>query len=450
MSIITASLPSKTTLTTLPPELLLSILSHLPTNNFHTLSFVSHSLQSFLHIHAATICNTLITSHSTYSLAATILQAQYSTTTDVDHDPDDEKIHEKASTGWLLPTHRCVIAAETRIVRDRILSSGCHCTSCVTILRSPSSSSSLSLELSFGLGGLFCLPISAIARRRDEGCTAGEGNLTRLSTPGPAFLVFLEKYAWDVVARWEMSGSSTSTSTAPGSPISPTSQQGLIVVTTSSTGEGNADGDSPNQGQDQEKRREKEERFSFMVGNYCVRRFLEDISHNTRQIQGFHSDAITPPSSDYQSWIRIKKQCRELRARFGNLSCLNRRRKEKAPEGQRPQRMMFGEIPSDDTLPVQLETEKEEEKRKPRVEGWMRGLVWWYAPVPPMSTPVGADSKPEEKEVDSGKKRGCMSSLKVGKARAKGKIIQAWSRLGRRSQALNRGEGEGEFQSLDD
>lgn len=112
--------------------------------------------------------------------------------------------------------------------------------------------------------------------------------------------------------------------------------------------------------------------------------------------------------------------------------------------------MMFGEIPSDDTLPVQLETEKEEEKRKPRVEGWMRGLVWWYAPVPPMSTPVGADSKPEEKEVDSGKKRGCMSSLKVGKARAKGKIIQAWSRLGRRSQALNRGEGEGEFQSLDD
>lgn len=71
----------------LTPELLLQIISHLPTASYHPLTRTSHGLRLFFKIHAAHICNTHITQH--FALEARLLK---STIRD----------------GWLVPTHQSV------------------------------------------------------------------------------------------------------------------------------------------------------------------------------------------------------------------------------------------------------------------------------------------------------------------------------------------------------
>jgi hypothetical protein len=63
------------TLLTIPPELLLNTISHLPTSNdFLSLVQTSHGLKSFFAQHAAQICNTHITKH--YALEAAVMRSQ--------------------------------------------------------------------------------------------------------------------------------------------------------------------------------------------------------------------------------------------------------------------------------------------------------------------------------------------------------------------------------------
>ena len=307
-------------LTTIPPELLLCIISHLPSSkSFLAISQTSTYLRSFFIHHAPTICNTHITTNHSRS-SAILLSSHHH------------------SSGWLVPQHSCVRTEERRIYRDKILSSNCSCRSCRLFLltsRRRSSASSLTLsEMSIEAGSCFpCIPTLRPTPMEPALCRAEEAlkGTVKLTEPGPQYLVFLEKYGRDIEIRDDMVAS-----WRKGQSV--VSHVGAVDIT----------------------QEEKEKsRFNFTVGNYSVRRFLEDVE------SGMARRDVTPPNSTArddrpkQSWKdKLKSKTKVFR----------KHQKEQDVVVTTRQPLMFGEI------------EKIGAVSEPRRDEWLKGLIWYYHP----------------------------------------------------------------------
>jgi hypothetical protein len=328
------------TLTSIPPELLLQILSHLPSSiHFLPLSQTNSYLRSFFSTHASTICNTHITTY--HAVPAAILLP----------------IHH--SSGWLVPTHPCVLAEERRIMRDAILLSGCGCYDCRLFLLSSrtasGSGSSLTLsEMSLSQGGLFnCIPRTPISPSQCK-AYAELSTAVKLTSPGPQFLVFLEKYGRDIEIRDSMRSKqqrykSTSTSLEPGH------------IT------------------QEEKERS---RFDFMVGNFSVRRFLEDTERELLSFETYLTEAARSGEIQKCEQHPSKSGWRNIRQKiFNGWQCFGRKSTYREIEGEGvlepkpviPKRpLMFGEIEK-----AGLDFE---DGMRSRRESWVKGLLWYHTP----------------------------------------------------------------------
>ncbi|KAH9207459.1 hypothetical protein DL95DRAFT_450325 [Leptodontidium sp. 2 PMI_412] len=416
--------PAKDHLTTLPPELLLAIISHLPSSSsLLPLSQTNIYLQTFLlTTHAATICNTFITTR--HSHASSILSSTY-------------------RDGWFLPTHEAVLGTEKRITREQIRKAGCGCPDCRAFLHSSRSTTASSSELSLasdsstqGCLKLPCFPTSP-TRPSQASSTCKAQHLFdtpwKLSMPGPMFLVFLERYEWEIETRYDMLEAECKDS-------------------------------------DNAKRDEEERRFSFIVGNYSVRRFLEDVE------RGFECDPVSGKEtcnnghqkkglggrlsgSIKKGWVRGKRMVQ-----------LKKKSETPGPQSRNSTPPLFGEIekPESDTATAQKHD-----------RSWMTGLLWYYGlqtpqpqpgPSPqqmPNSSPsqtetssqpasnlasesqsrpsqtVPAESENSEKtevhQATQKKTRNCMVGVKIGMQHVGGKMKQVFRRC----------KYVGGFQSLD-
>ncbi|KAE9380976.1 hypothetical protein N431DRAFT_459880 [Stipitochalara longipes BDJ] len=396
-------------LTSTPPELLLAIISHLPPSALYPLSQTSRYLHTFLHTHAASICNTAIQTH--YAHASSILRSTW-------------------TGAWLLPSHPAILNEERRILRDKILFSSCKCGPCRLVL-STSSSTSLSLsELEHvqgsGEGGLNCLGAlrkdSCKAHPQIEACL-------KLSAPGPQYLVFLEKYSWEIVTRYSMS-SFSSVSPAPSNAVSASQDDNTATSPTSSTstanGEGDAEGDEAEEERQRQEQEKEEAMFEFMVGNYCVRRFLDSAEKCIASLPSSQPE-IPAPSSPQVQFNKLRRKLRKrMRASKEKAAIIvevaevvddgegrNERTAPPPPQGT-PRRMMFGEIsPSSPTDEKALLVSQ----KKAKVERWEDGLLWYYGLQGLGEQGVEKEEEEEIEEIDEKeerKERGCVAAVKRG------------------------------------
>ncbi|KAH7346190.1 hypothetical protein BKA65DRAFT_536916 [Rhexocercosporidium sp. MPI-PUGE-AT-0058] len=327
--------PEKDHLTTLPPELLLAIISHLPSSSsLLPLSQTNIYLQTFLlNTHAATICNAFITAR--YSYAASILSATY-------------------RDGWFLPTHEAVLGTEKRITREQVRKAGCGCADCRAFLESSRSTTASSSDISLasdsstqGCLNLPCFPTPPTrASQTSRTCKAQHLFDTpwKLSMPGPMFLVFLERYEWEIETRHAM-----------------------LEAECKDAGDA--------------RREEEERRFSFIVGNYSVRRFLEDVergfeSESTSQRQNYSDDRQRRGlgrrlgGSMKKGWARSKRM---LQLKKNSEKAQTQTRNITPP--------LFGEIekPETDAMTAQK-----------RDRSWMTGLLWYYGLQTPQTQAVSS------------------------------------------------------------
>jgi hypothetical protein len=313
-------------------------------------------------------------------------------------------------SGWLVPTHPAIKNEERRILRDKILFSGCKCPPChLTIQTSSSSNLSLSdLDTIQGIMGLNCLP-----GFRPTHCKAKKDidSCLKLSSPGPQYLVFLEKYSWEIVTRHSMSSLSPSTSTSNEESQTSTAAPSPIGTSSSNTTAASPP-DIPteiSEEENDEREREREERekrqamFEFMVGNYCVRRFLDSAE---KALSSFSSTTTTPPNATNPSSpqtqlsklsAKLRKRLRKSKQRVQVIEVdveseveeviLDQERE--GEEGEvvvevrempQPRRMMFGEIPPS-SLPLPSSNSDEKPLIAPsrkHGEEWEDGLFWYY------------------------------------------------------------------------
>ncbi|KAH7410572.1 hypothetical protein BKA64DRAFT_638236 [Cadophora sp. MPI-SDFR-AT-0126] len=330
---------AKDYLTTLPPELLLTIISHLPnSSSLLPLSQTNIYLQTFLlTTHAATICNTFITMH--HSHAASILSATY-------------------RDGWFLPAHEAVLGTERNITRELVRKAGCGCVDCRAFLHSSrptaSSSSDLSLASDSSTQGCLKLPCFPASPNRPSQprvpCKAQHLIDTpwKLSMPGPMFLVFLERYEWEIQTRYAMLEAECKDADAT-------------------------------------KRGEEERRFEFIVGNYSVRRFLEDVE---REFEPASSEQSATSCAQTKNGLR-KRLCGSMRRGWTKSKSMLHitKREQSTSQTRNSTPPLFGEIerPDSDTATVQRHD-----------RSWMTGLLWYYGlqspPPPPDNSPQAQPS----------------------------------------------------------
>ncbi|PVH74099.1 hypothetical protein DL98DRAFT_575869 [Cadophora sp. DSE1049] len=342
--------PSPTTakdhLTTLPPELLLAIISHLPnSSSLLPLSQTNIYLQTFLlTTHAVTICNTFITTR--HSHAASILSATY-------------------RDGWFLPAHEAVLGTERRVTRELVRKAGCGCVDCRAFLHSSRSTAASSSDLSLvsdssaqGCLKLPCFPTSP-SRPSQPRATCKAQHLIdapwKLSMPGPMFLVFLERYEWEVETRYAMLESECKDAAAP-------------------------------------KRGEEERRFEFIVGNYSVRRFLEDVEREFEPA----TEAQSPASGGQSKKGLSKRLGGSMRKGWTKSKGVFKGKEKKKQQNATPSREstppLFGEIgrPDSDTATVQKHD-----------RSWMTGLLWYYGLQTPPTLPTLPENSPQPQPASS-------------------------------------------------
>ena len=295
------------------------------------------------------------------------------------------------------------------------------------------SSSSTDLSVSeldeiHGLGALNCLnglrSQSCKARKEIDSCL-------KLSKPGPQYLVFLEKYSWEIVTRHSMSSFSNSNSNSNSNETAG-SQDSTAVPSPTSTSNGENQGNAEieqDAGGEEEREREKEEAmFEFMVGNYCVRRFLESAEKVLSSLPSPTSNPA-PPSPRFSPII---DQGRKLRRKLLRNRMVKRQRievsevaevvEDRVVDGRQsnpaspsptPRRMMFGEISPSTSDPNNDEKALLVQQKKVVGERWEDGLLWYHGLQ-------GLGSDPEEaKDEQNGmegkeRRRGCMAVLKKG------------------------------------
>ena len=331
---------TKDHLTTLPPELLLAIISHLPSSNsLLPLSQTNIYLQTFLlNTHAATICNTFITTYHSY--AASILSAKY-------------------RDGWFLPTHEAVLGIERRITRELVRKSGCGCVDCRTYLHSSRSTAASSSDLSLasdsstqGCLKLPCFPTPPTRPAQPQVTCKAQHLIDspwKLSLSGPMFPVFLERYEWEIETRYAMLEAECKDADAA-------------------------------------KREEEERRFEFIVGNYSVRRFLEDVE---REFEPAVREPTPVNSGRPKKGLgrRLGGSMRRGWAKSKRMLQAKEKEEQSANQSRNSPPPLFGEIGrlDRDTATVQKHD-----------RSWMTGLLWYYGlqNPPPSPQPQSASTEP--------------------------------------------------------
>lgn len=209
-------------------------------------------------------------------------------------------------------------------------------------------------------------------------------------------------------------------------------------------------------------------RFDFMVGNYSVRRFLEDVEREmdsfTTHLQDYSEDEEVNQAKDRKrgGWRQVKNNLKDKMK-----GCFGRKKKYQeilvtedveAPKTKRP--LMFGEI---EKVEFDLDI-------APRRESWVRGLLWYHEPKD--TSAYMPDLQPESQLASSKKVRSsfhtpvfthflhhplthaqhtkpsrAIARMRHAKAGIRDTATRAKSRLGHVLRKMRCGEG---FQSLDD
>ena len=389
-------------LLTLPPEILLTIISHLPTtSSLYTLSTTSHTLSSFIHTHASTICNTRIQSNQLLFRTSLILKSTH-------------------INGWLVPQHHSIFQAEEQWQHE---------------LESRHVSGTMSQCLQMGLGGC-CFrsasvgsnstapranriiqtfspqhrlrstpdtysPQEFIHNRPVSHSKSGTTHSTpplsspstfNLSAPGPHYLTFLERYASEIVARWEMD---IGRSARPETPViikhgAFATQLGPIVEM-----------------EDEEEMEQMEIQFASMLRLYCMRNWML-LCHNTFRNDISHesalSDDILLPSRGRLLVGRIKdKFGSALEKGKGSLRSVRMvfERKKASPPAKR---LLFGEIDTDSASSLAsagVLSNKGSSSSNVEKDCWVKGLLWYYGVAGQRDSHRGASSSSADTAVAS-------------------------------------------------
>lgn len=349
-------------LTTIPPELLLQIISHLPTSSyFLSLSQTSHYLRSFLSTHVKTICSTRIMTH--YHEAASILRSEHST------------------NGWLIPTHPCTMPEDEQIhsFYQPMLYGEQVCSNC------DGRSKRIYHRYAHGfhqyqqpqkLFSCFPLPwthppLSHIRQSSSSSLCNSEARVN-LAIRGMLYLLFLEKYGADII-RMNMMHSAITASLPDGKKIN------------------NA--------------------FELHVRTFCVARFLRDAKREMRNLEermsapvlvlGTPNHSFSDDSSkefhdghnkEIKIWRSLKTKMRACLARRKETTHQQNRhgynRIENEPRlstAKRP--LLFGEI--------------ERSQAESQAPSWKRGLIWYHPIIESDGTMKKACSSVTVNEIDS-------------------------------------------------
>ncbi|KAH8816017.1 hypothetical protein F5884DRAFT_205206 [Xylogone sp. PMI_703] len=209
-------------LANLPPELLLRVISHLPTTSYLPLVQTCQGLRLFFAQHAAHICNTQI--QLRFAREAEMMQTIW-------------------KDGWLVPSQPCVRREEQKLLRWKAR----NCSSCrLWYVSMADESKQLEAWRHYSMvgGGSSSSVEEEFGDWRSLRCTGNHANSLRvsLSEPGPQYLKFLEEYAFEIQVRWEME------------------QHPLECMKRDDGPDGI-----------------RTDRFEFMVGNYAVRKFLDKL-----------------------------------------------------------------------------------------------------------------------------------------------------------------------------
>ena len=166
------------------------------------------------------------------------------------------------------------------------------------------------------------------------------GATINLSEPGPQFLVFLERYAWDIAARWRMVETKNK-EVVPGG-----MEAGLQL-----------------------------RNWEFMVGKYCVEPYLRDIEEKLRPMNAdsgnvlMVEERLSVGSDESEKAVLWKKlgcwHCNRP-LKISSQIFRGKQRDKETRRGRDRNKMMYGEIEKDG---VSLET-----------DNWIRGL-FWYRPA---------------------------------------------------------------------
>ncbi|RDL36965.1 uncharacterized protein BP5553_04398 [Venustampulla echinocandica] len=154
--------PASPSLLAIPPEILLTIISHLPTSNaFLPLVQTCRGLKTFFSTNAAIICNTHITKY--HSFVASILDSTF--------------VPGEDGQSWLIPMHSMVLPRQCAIFED---------------IQLPTSRQDISSPN---------IVSSAPKRVRVTDAELQLRAKMRLGVPGPMYLSFLETMGWDLRMR---------------------------------------------------------------------------------------------------------------------------------------------------------------------------------------------------------------------------------------------------------
>lgn len=203
-----------------------------------------------------------------------------------------------------------------------------------------SSTSDLSINSGSESDGLVsCLPaLSMSTTARGKECKAREAlkRTVKLTEPGPQFLVFLERYGWEVEARWDVYVKQL-LAKVKEEDEDEEEEEGIQVMV--------------------EEKDANLKAFEFMVGNYCVRRFLEDAGRELTSFSELSQSKMTQPRTFKERMRKMfKKSCEK-----------EVKEKKKVETSSRPSPpRMFGEIEKSPTTAV---VEK---------DTWVKGLLWYH------------------------------------------------------------------------
>jgi len=232
--------------------------------------------------------------------------------------------------------------------------------------------------------------------------------------------VFLEKYSWEIETRRAMS-SFTSSNSSPTSTATATAANSPTGTAGNSVGNGDIGESGDAEG---EEGKGKELMFEFMIGNYCVRRFLETSEKRLRDLTSpspsSHS-AASPTQTTFVSELKIRMLRKKLRKKVRKVEeevvvreeAVDEEVVEERPEGREsnrtsPRRMMFGEISSgNNDEKALLFTQK-----KAIGDRWEDGLLWYYGLQGlEAHDPLGDGEEMGGKEK---RRRGCFGIVKAG------------------------------------
>jgi hypothetical protein len=165
----------------------------------------------------------------------------------------------------------------------------------------------------------------------------------KLSRPGPQYLAFLEKYSWEIETRHSMARSS-----GPDHNLTPTPDTITLLRVAFSEYEIDTTG------------------FDFMVGNYCVKPFLQSCDDTIQNYFVFTPLLAKAKKVRTRDWL--DRGAKVLRT--GKEQVMTAiKQKLQLGKTKTKRRMMFGEIES-----------HEEEKSGLVVpnDNWVKGLLWFY------------------------------------------------------------------------